>query len=217
MREDSGSDPEAIAWQALRADDRLELSDLTLSIVRGTVYLSGSVPTVVCKRLAEKIVRGVPGVQRVVSAVHIAPAGYRRDDELKQAVEAAMAREPGLAEARVSVTVEGGIVTLHGEVDQVSRCVAAEHAAWSVGGVQAVCNRIVVVGSSLLSEEEAAHLQQELQTYLGLDPSRITVTVSGDRLVLSGDVPSAEHRLVAEDILRWYNPALDIENRLTVT
>jgi osmotically-inducible protein OsmY len=66
------------------------------------------------------------------------------DKELKQDVQNALDWEPGLDAKNVGVSVEAGVVTMHGNVRSYAEKMTAERTALRVYGVKAVANDLAV-------------------------------------------------------------------------
>ncbi len=66
-----------------------------------------------------------------------------------------------------------------------------------------------------------AYLVERVRTALAEDPRvgelGITVTVEGGRLVLSGEVATAERRVAVEAVAREQAPATEIDNRVSAS
>jgi osmotically-inducible protein OsmY len=60
------------------------------------------------------------------------------DTRVAEAVRMALAEEPGLLSAPIDIEVEGGYVTLRGELDRAEGIAAVERAAERVEGVRGV-------------------------------------------------------------------------------
>jgi osmotically-inducible protein OsmY len=68
----------------------------------------------------------------------------KTDDSLAQEIHEILVSDPELDAAEVEVVVEGGAVTLTGEVDHPDAKLLAEELTESVSGVRLVHNRLVV-------------------------------------------------------------------------
>ena len=66
------------------------------------------------------------------------------DKDLKRNIQNALDWEPSIDAAHIGVTVEGGVVTLHGKVSSYSQKMAAERVTQRVYGVKAIANDLVV-------------------------------------------------------------------------
>jgi osmotically-inducible protein OsmY len=94
-----------------------------------------------CER-AEEAVRRLRGVKGVTNLITLQPRVP--PIEIKQKIEEAFRRSAEIDAARITVTTDGGTVTLSGTVRSWAERQEAERSAWSVPGVVKVDNQIVV-------------------------------------------------------------------------
>src|SRR6185369_17076879 len=66
------------------------------------------------------------------------------DRELRMQIEDALNREPGIDRSRVRVSVDGGVVALHGDIGSYIEKSVAERTVVRVYGVKAVANDLAV-------------------------------------------------------------------------
>ena len=116
--------------------------DVRLSVLGGVAYLEGSVSCYERKKALGRLATGLPGVERVVNRLRVAPGGLRSDRMIEAEVLAALKMDPALRSERISVRVNDAVVELRGTVPGVPARIAAEVAAWSACGVHQVNNRL---------------------------------------------------------------------------
>jgi osmotically-inducible protein OsmY len=116
-------------------------SGIGVSVSDGTVTLSGTAASYTDKYAAERAAFEVPGVRCVCEAVGVGHDHERGDDEIAQAVERALLQDESVP-AAVHATVEGGWVTLRGEVASESQKDAAVNAVRRRAGVERIYNLI---------------------------------------------------------------------------
>jgi len=129
--------------QALRSDELLEASRISVTVEQGVVTLVGGVDSETKKQHAEAIARGVDGVESVVNELDVVlPLGDQRSDEeiARAAVLAVRLGAPGA----VKVSVDDGWVTLDGTVDAAEQRESVARAVGSLAGVRGVTNLIQV-------------------------------------------------------------------------
>lgn len=117
------------------------LGELLYGVHEGIVSVSGSVTHILLKRLIHVVVWWVPGVRSVVDSVE-AP-----DDDgegLVVAVRLAHLRDPFLANDKIHVTADGGVVILTGQAATAEESLLAEDDAWAVWDTADVVNRLEV-------------------------------------------------------------------------
>lgn len=128
---------------ALLADPRLFQYDLEVDADEQTVTLAGRVAHEEDIGDAAAVARAVPGVQSVVTKLHIdktlAQALLKRQDEhITALIKERFARSATLKAANFDVKTEGGIVWLSGSVRFQVFALEAAEAARHVPGVRAV-------------------------------------------------------------------------------
>jgi osmotically-inducible protein OsmY len=119
--------------------------ELPANLVKATVAdswvtLTGQVETHYQRDVADRAVRHLPGIMGVHNGVTIrTPASAA---ELKKAISDALARHAKLEAARITVTIEHGVVTLDGVVQSWAERQQACATVWSAPGVTDVENRL---------------------------------------------------------------------------
>jgi hyperosmotically inducible protein len=125
----------------LLADGRTPALDINVDTWNGVVTLFGNVPSRDAKAAAEADARKVSGVTRVVNELQIVPSAKKEelkalDDDLKTAVQQALARREELK--GVEVDVKNGVARLTGTVQSEQQRLDAAMTARSTAGVRAV-------------------------------------------------------------------------------
>lgn len=127
-----------LAW-----DVSVPLDAVTVKVEHGIVTLTGCVDWAFQRAEAEYDVRKLGGVKAVVNAITVRPK--LRAVDVRDKLTAAFERNADVEAGRITVDVTEGKVVLGGKVDSWSEREAAERAAWSVPGVTAVDDRIILV------------------------------------------------------------------------
>ena len=128
---------------ALKSDEALETSQVTVTVEDGVVTLVGGVDSHAKKRHAESLARSVEGVESVVNRLEVVlPIGDQRSDE-EIARAALLALELSVRD-RIKVSVDGGWVTLDGTVDSHEQKELAARAVGNLIGVRGLTNLIEV-------------------------------------------------------------------------
>jgi osmotically-inducible protein OsmY len=118
-------------------------SGIGVSVCDGTVMLSGTAACYIDKYTAERAALEVPGVRCVCEEVGVGQEHERGDEEIAKAVEQALKQDESVP-AGVHATVEGGWVTLQGEVASEDQKDAAVDAVRRRAGVERIYNLITV-------------------------------------------------------------------------
>ncbi len=128
------------AVQALSLDVEVPTNKVTVKVEGGWVYLSDTVDWHFQSSAAEADVRKLKGVIGVINNIVIKPNVEASDVRAK--LKAAFARNAEIEEDNVTVTVDGGKVTLSGHVDTWGQDSLAVDTAWSAPGVTQVEDRL---------------------------------------------------------------------------
>lgn len=137
-----------IAHDAARALDlRAHVPDAVQVVVHGGhLTLTGTVPTLFDRVVAEKAVRHLPGmkglVNRIVVVAPASPAHVRKE------IIRALHRDAAVHADGIEVTVADGTVVLTGAVATWAERESAEAAASHAPGIAAVDNRLAVVDAA---------------------------------------------------------------------
>ncbi|MFP4348434.1 MAG: BON domain-containing protein [Thermodesulfobacteriota bacterium] len=120
----------------------------------------------------------------------------------------------------ITVRVDGGIVTLSGEVPAFEDISAARDAAWSILGVVDVIDNLVVnfptpPGPPTDDElEEMANNTLEWNTLI--DASKVKASAAGGLVTLEGTVDAHWKKSYAESLISGMQGIINVENRLAV-
>lgn len=87
------------------------LAGVTASVAEGTVTLTGTCADEPCRQNAEKAIKDIDGVKKVVNNITVAPVTVSPDAQLQTAAQEVASRYPG-----VQASVSSGVITLRGEV-----------------------------------------------------------------------------------------------------
>lgn len=138
----------AIRWhnqnQVIRATQGSFACSFAITIHAGVVTLEGVVESPSHKRLAEALVWWSTGVTNVIDRVRIAHEHADNDNEITDAVNLVLEKDPFVHNGQIHVATAHGTVTLEGLVREEQERDMAEMDAWYLGGVEQVINRIEV-------------------------------------------------------------------------
>ncbi|HET7610405.1 MAG TPA: BON domain-containing protein [Rhodanobacteraceae bacterium] len=136
-REIAAAARHALAWNAA-----VPRNSVTVAIKNGWAMLSGAVEWEYQSRAAELSVRSLVGIQGLVNLIEIKPRIQPR--EVTHQIEAALRRRSHHRPEGLSVVVNGGTVTLSGELGSWSERHAARLAAWNAPGIRNVVDHTTV-------------------------------------------------------------------------
>lgn len=131
------------AYRALRWNTLIPPNCVRVTAEQGRVTLSGTLEWEYQRRAAEAELRDMLGVSDLLNLIEIKPRVEPQDVGRK--IEAALRRRVLRRASEVSVIVNGGIVTLSGQLDSWSERHAARHAAWAAPGVRNVIDETTFV------------------------------------------------------------------------
>lgn len=164
----------------------------------GIVRLSGSVPSLLAKDRAAKIVKTVRGVQAIIQDMDVKPVPQIGDEELRGRVMHALKRDPATDSYDVSVSSQQGVVVLEGTVDSWQEKQLAGQVARSLQGVVKLENRLQVRPAPVRPDDEIeAEVIRRLQSNVWIDGKLIGVMVKGGKVTLSGTVGSLAEKYSA--------------------
>lgn len=113
-----------------------------VAVSQGWIVLSGNVEWEYQSRAAESAMRNLVGIKGLVNLIEIKPKIEPRD--VTRQIEAALRRRSFQRAKAISVIVNGGTVTLCGQLDSPSERKAARLAAWRAPGVRNVVDQTTI-------------------------------------------------------------------------
>jgi osmotically-inducible protein OsmY len=176
----------------------VDATHIGVAVEDGVVTLTGTVPSYAEKRAAEEAALRVHGVRAVAEEIEVKLPGSmkRTDADLARAAADAIEWNVWLPEDALDVKVEAGVVTLSGTVPWAYQRKHAYDAVSRLVGVKRVVNLVVVkprvTATGIKDKIEAAFERTAHE-----DAEKITVTVDGGEVMLSGSVRSAAERAEA--------------------
>ncbi|MCC3156680.1 BON domain-containing protein [Hymenobacter sp. 15J16-1T3B] len=180
---------------ALRLDPRVApfVATLQVNVRQGQVTLFGTVGHLQAHHAAAQDAGNVVGVVGVENHLLVRSHYLASDDETRQRVAAALARDAYVGRCAFAVSVHDGHVRLAGEVASPADQIRAGEVAAGIRGVAAVDNRVQVAPAAPAAPPEPdAELAQRLHTHFywsaPLHDQDIDVQVRHGCVTLSGTV-----------------------------
>ena len=141
------------------------------------------------------------------------------DRELQEHVQTALDWEPSVDAADIGVSVDGGVVTLRGDVKTYAEKATAERVALKVYGVKAVANDVTVrLGGTLkrTDTEIAQAVVAALRWNTRVPRDQIAVSVSDGWVTLKGQVDWEYQRTAAANLVRDLEGVRGVTNVIAV-
>ena len=140
---------------ALAADSRVKGRQIEVETTEGRVMLRGKVDSDAAKRAAEGTTAGLDGVKTVKNDLEVVPPSAREAEEEKDeaitarvkehiAKDATLMKDSRLKDADINVHTNAGVVSLTGEVPDISTSAQASWTTRQVPGVKSVKNDLTV-------------------------------------------------------------------------
>lgn len=171
-------------------DPRVKADHINVAAQNGIVTLSGSVPHYFEKSSAEEAAQRVGGVRAVADEIEVKLLGSfeRTDQEIAEAALNALKWNYSTPEG-VKVTVEKGWITLTGQADWEYERTAARDCVRRLMGTVGVTNQISLK-SNTQSTDVKTRIEEALKRSAKNEAGKISVSVSGDQVTLTGNVHS---------------------------
>jgi hyperosmotically inducible periplasmic protein len=173
----------------------LQNDNIAINAMDGKVTLDGTVPDASHMIVAEKVAKGVTGVDTVKNNLQVEGGAPVKDTDawLGAQVKAELMMHPDVNAARTDVYVKKGEVTLGGQADSdAQRTLTAEYAK-NVKGVKHVLNTMTVASAAPATPQQTAQ---------GPDDATITANVKS---ALEADRSTSE-----------INPSIDTKNKIVI-
>ena len=141
------------------------------------------------------------------------------DRDLQQNIQNALDWDPSIDTTHIGVTVDHGVVTLHGDVKSFTEKAAAERTTLGVYGVKAVANDLAVylARTDEYSDTEIATVVVNALKWNTLVPAlRITAAVSQGWVTLKGEVDWNYQKEAAARAVRDLVGVIGVTNNIAV-
>lgn len=199
-------------------DDRVDASNVGITVDDGRVTLNGTVPTYLAENAAVSDALSIVGVTDVsdkLSVRYPAEAATPTDTEMAADIEAVLRVNPDIDASEIDVSVREGVVTLDGAVDAYWKKVHAEEVASTIKGVLRINNRLNVIrAKDFVDREIGEDITQALERNALIDAEDVDVTVENGVVTLTGTVPSHTARQAAYKAARYTLGVVDVKNNV---
>lgn len=182
----------------LRWEPSVNAEQIGVEVKDGIVTLAGHVNSYVEKWAAEQAVQKVSGVRALAIEmdVKLPGASQRNDADIALSAESALEWTTNLPKDSIRVQVEGGWVTLSGDVEWEYQRREAKGAVRNLMGVRGISNNILIK-STISAKGVKTDITDALKRRAIIDSQKITVEVHGADVTLSGTVDNWAERELA--------------------
>jgi len=203
--------------QELLWDPAVDARNITVTVHDRAATLEGTVSGYAQKLAVQKAAQRVANSRAVVLELIVRPplSSRHTDEDLAAAVMATLKWREGVPEDAIQVVVEGGCVTLSGEVDYGYQRQAAETAVSRMRDVLGLSNQITVRGDEVATDIHA-QITSALARRAQRESARVNVEVHDGVVRLTGTVDSLAEKRAACGVawaakgVRWVVDQLNV-------
>jgi osmotically-inducible protein OsmY len=197
-------------------DNRIDASNIAVTVQDGEVTLEGTVPTYAARIETFSDVWKVKGIRKVKNRLHVTyKPPVPTDKTIERNIRSLLMMNSTIESSDVNVSVYSGKVTLQGSVATVWERLKVENITADVRGVRNIKNEIVVVpGEKIHDELIAMEIVESLRRDVDVDVDSITVSVEDGVVTLSGTVPDWQARMAALEAALFTAGVRRIDNNI---
>lgn len=195
----------------------LNAANIGVAVDNGVVTLTGHVGSYMEKVRAERVVQRIKGVHGVAEELEVRYPGDKKtsDDEIAKRALNIISWDTSIPANKVQVKVEGGWITLSGQVEWYYQKVSAEEAVRKISGIKGVGN-MLTIEPRVQPSDIKNRIENALKRKAGVEASKIKVSVAGGKVTLDGDVNAWFERNAAEGAA-WAAPGVtSVEDHIRI-
>lgn len=214
--------------KALLFDPAAESFEIDVEVKDQAATLKGKVESWQEKLVAERVAKGVKGVESVENLIQVQYKGERSDHDITADVRKKLRWDALIDDALINVAVADDVVTLSGTVGSLAEKNRAWADAW-VAGVERVDNAGLEVkwwakdedlrGSKYVIKSDG-EIQRAVEDALLVDPRvssfDVTAKVQNRKVTLTGTVSSLKAKSAAEALAQNTTGVFGVDNRIEV-
>lgn len=202
--------------QAFQQNSTIHVYEIAVIVKDGVVTLSGIVDAFEKKQIAEDIARNVVGVKAVIENITLATDGSKSvDTKIASSIVDILNENENFQKNAISIKVEKGWVSLEGDVISNKEKNEITEKIQTIAGIKGITNNIHII---ILSKNELK--TNNLRTALAQTPilfdKIITITVTGNNVVLKGIVDSQNQKNEAGKVAYNSTGIFTVENQISI-
>lgn len=201
----------------LEWEPNIDSAGIGVAVRDGVVTLSGQVGTFYEKLLAEKAVSKVKGVRAVVENIktELSQRNIRSDESIAEAALNHLKSHSQIPSEKLNLKVEGGYITLDGEVEWSFQKKAAQNAIQYLKGVTGITNNIKIIPGSQ-PEDLRKKIKDAFERNALLDADHLKIKIEDHTIFLSGYVSSWIEKNQAEKLALFSPGITSVENNIQI-
>ena len=207
--------------ERFHADSRLETAAISIEAHDGAIVLAGTVPSVTAYEAAENTVWSFQKIVSVRNNLRILfPASFKRpsDSVVKENISRLFSWDPDLHLEPISISFKDTSIVLSGTVGSFYKKFHAGKLAKSLTSIFTIHNEIAVVPVNSISDKSIA---QSIMTSINQNAlaniNNIAVKVENGHVVIRGTAANQISFDAVEDIVRYTNGVVDIDNKMAIS
>ena len=203
--------------EELEHEPGVDAASIGVAAHSGVVTLTGHVPSLNHKRLAEARTQRIRGVRAVVLEldVRVPEAETQSDEAIAERASETLAWHASPRLRNVKVTVSEGTIILRGQVDWQYERQAAEKLVAQLAGVKGVRNELRL-DPKLAAEDVGKVIARALHRNAEVERSRIHIAVEGSKVILSGAAHTWHEQHMAEQAAWSTTGVTEVENNIEI-
>jgi osmotically-inducible protein OsmY len=199
-------------------DDRIDETQIDVSIEGNIAILKGCVFAYPEKVLAEIEAQIVPGIKSIVNDIEVKfPRSYEipTDQDVKESMFCLFDANSEINSNEIEVSINNGNIKLEGTVNSYWKKEKIYELSSHVPGVVSVSNKISVVPDKEISDAEIAEaIFILIQNSVHIDAHKVDVKVKDGVVTLSGILSSFNEYDAVRNIVKFTKGVIDIKNNL---
>lgn len=201
----------------LKYEPNVKATDIGVTVKDGVVTLNGFVPNYWEKWGAVTAAKRVSGVRAIADdiEVRLSISGTHSDSDIATAAAKRIELSTSLPVEAIKIKVSEGWITLEGTLEWWYQKNLAETAVKYLAGVKGIEN-LISIKPKVTSSGIGTAIASAFQRSALLESNKIEVEVSGNQVILSGEVQTHAERDEAERA-SWAAPGVSsVDNQITV-